>query len=215
MNETHRNLVFLINSLRDRNPLSDDFFDCLFEAFGMEPQGELFKSFEQAVILFNDRFLDTYILNDWYLGELQLILKPWIVEANRAHGCLEHRGCHSLGYNSEFLRPTCPLSSQSESLEFLKLVRERYACGASLILPVAIIDLNKLEAMPYECTQTSDMILAAEALSSSLRAFLGKELFGPVGQPTSFFSRFIILSVKWHCDFTLQLKYLNPTDVDR
>merc|ERR1711994_725793 len=91
---------------------------------------------------------------------------------------------------------------------------ERYACGASLSVPVAIIDLNKLEALPYNSTETTAMIMAAEALSSSLRAFLGKELFGPVGQPTSFFSRFIILSVKWHCDFTLQLKYLNPTDVN-
>ena len=125
MNETHRNLVFLINSLRDRNRLSDDLFDCLFEAFSMEPQGELFKSFEQAVILFNDRFLDQYFLSDWYLCELQLILKPWIMEARRAHGCLEHRSCHSLGFNSQFLRPNCPLSAQGESLEFLKLVQKR------------------------------------------------------------------------------------------
>ena len=180
----------------------------------MEPQGELFKSFEQAVILFNDRFLDQYFLSDWYLCELQLILKTWIMEARRAHGCLEHRSCHSLGFNSQFLRPNCPLSAQGESLEFLKLVQKRYACGTSLILPVAIIDLNKLEALPYKSAQTSDMIMAAEALSSSLRAFLGKELYGPVSNPTSFFTRFIILSVKWRCDFILQLKYLNPIDIN-
>ena len=180
----------------------------------MEPQGELFRSFEQAVILFNDRFLDQYFLSDWYLCELQLILEPWILEARRAHGCLEHRVCHSLGHNSQFLRPDCPLTAQSGSLEFLKIVKERYACGASLSLPVAIIDLNKLEALPYNSTETTAMIMAAEALSSSLRAFLGKELYGPVGNPTSFFTRFIILSVKWHCDFTLQLKYLSSTDVN-
>ena len=175
---------FILASLEDRGPLSVELYNKILESFQVDPNLDLFRTFERCLNLFNDSFRRTWTVDAQYIEDMRRVLQPWHNKSLKFHSA-HSQNCQGecswpsyllLRFRTDTTREE--LSETGRINHFAEVVRTTYSNEVkSNDIISAILDIWILNHMPADSSYGLSMTSALQNLGTALRKGLGQALF--------------------------------------
>ena len=147
-------LVSCILALEFNRRLTPEISGRALGALCAQPQSHLMGAFQDCLLLFNDRFVNTWSVDEEYLKQLERIIRPWFTYWSQSHGYRLFPG------------------------NTVEEIKSRYSLGTSAHLPIYISVLLELEYLTCNPEDAVENYLFE--LFEALESQLGQSLFNTV-----------------------------------